>query len=144
MNLRVDRTVCETAPACKMQHILILERLYTITPHWLTGDSARTVEEVIDLLLESPNDPYHQHDLAILDAAKDRDGLISSNLSRGRCSAYKLEPIIFVLYQSSDILQKPDHIIGMQKIETLRPPTASKKWETSSLQRRSHGKPTQW
>ena len=104
MNLRVDRTVCETAPACKMQHILTLEKLYPITPHWLTGDHARIVEEVIDLLLESPRDPYHQHDLAILNAAKNRDGLISSHLSRERCSAYKLEPIIFVLYQSSDIL----------------------------------------
>lgn len=128
----------------RIRHILLLEELFTCGSKNAPGHRVKTVGEAIKLLSESPNEAYHQHDLRILEAVEGREDPASDHLLRNRCSACTLEPVLSVVHQSDDIPQKPDHIVGLQNMETLGKLSANVKKEINEMQRKYRAQLTQW
>jgi hypothetical protein len=128
----------------RLQHILLLEELFNLRSERIANGHLKTVGEAIELLSERPDERYRNYDLKILAAVKDKEDSASTHLLWKQCSVSKLEPIMSAVYQSNDIPQKPDYIIGLQNTKTLRELSAGMKEEINKAQRKFCAKVTQW
>lgn len=128
----------------KANGIIFGPRVLGMGFHEFTSDSAKTVREVIELFSEHPDEPYHQHDLQVLEAVANKEDLASSHLSLEQCSAYKLAPTVFNFHQGQGVPQKPDHIHGLRNMNTLRQLDAGTKKKINELQQKYGAQVTQW
>lgn len=130
----------------RIRHIILLGELFAFDSSRSTGNrvAAKTVREVIKLLSEHSDGLYTQHDVRILEAAENKEDPATNYLSQEICSACKLEPIISAVHQSAEFPQKPDHLVGLQNIKTLRELSADTKKEINDMQRKFRAQVTPW
>jgi hypothetical protein len=130
----------------RIRHIILLGELFTFDPSRITGNrvAVKTVKEVIKLLSEHSDGLYTQHDVRIMEAAENKEDPATNHMSRELCSACKLGPIISAVHQSAEFPQKPDHLVGLQNIKTLRELSADTKKEINDMQRKFRAQVTPW
>lgn len=100
-------------------YVLLLGELYARGYQEVPSRSELTVNSAIDILSKCSDEPYQQHDLAILKGVVDKDDLASRYLSRDQRSACKLAPFCSTSHQSDEFPKKPDYIVGLQNMSAM-------------------------
>jgi hypothetical protein len=88
--------------------------------------------------------PYAMHDLAILDKVSNPEDKAFLHLPIHQCGAYKLPVSPLKLYLNDNVPKKPDYIVGLQNLDTLRRIGDGTKTQINAIQKIYRQSLTRW
>jgi hypothetical protein len=88
--------------------------------------------------------PYAMHDLAILERVSDPHDPAFFHLPMHRCAAYKFPVSPSKFYLKDNVPKKPEHLVGLQNLDTLRRLSEGMKTQINAIQRVYRQPLTKW
>jgi len=121
-------------------HLVFLTRLYIQDEH-LSPDS---VGDAVKILSVYKGFPHQAHDLAILSKVPNQNDLAYKHLPLHMCSASVLPPRQFHFSQLPGVPRKPDNIVGLQNLDSIRRLSHNDKMEINLMEVQHGQKVTKW